>query len=322
MSKQQNKTENLENEITLLKQSLPKVPWFNGNPMYQYQGFWAPKLDNIVAFQNHFQAHDSDVIITSIRKAGTTWLKSLVYAISNRANYPPSESPLLGHNPHELVPQFESNIYKKSKFPDLSSVKCPRLFGTHVPYQALPSSIKESKSKIVYIFRNPLDTIISSFQFYQKVLDNKTLKPDMLECYANMFCDGKIPFGPFENHVLGYWKASLEIPNKVLFVRYEDLKDDPIRELRRIAEFLQCPFTTEDEEKGTIDDIVNLCSFQKLKQVAESKKDPQVYELMQNDDFYRKGTVGDWVNYMSPSMAERFNTIIVEKFSGSGFALM
>ncbi|KAL9244641.1 hypothetical protein vseg_018399 [Gypsophila vaccaria] len=320
-SKLQNKiADNLNNEVAQLKQSLQKELWFNGNPMYLYQGFWAPVLDPIVACQNHFQAHDSDVFIASIRKAGTTWLKSLVYAICNRGNHLPSESPLHGHNPHGLVPQLESNVYAKSKTPDLSGFKCPRLFGTHVPYQALPSSIKESKCKIIYITRNPLDTMISSFQFYQKTSNNKTLKPDMLELFADKFCNGKIPFGPFEDHVLGYWKRSLETPEKILFLRYEDLKDDPIRELRRIAGFLQCPFTAEEEEKGMTDDIVNLCSFQKLKLVAESGKAPELNDIIRNEHLFRKGSVGDWVNFMSPSMAERFNVIMDEKFSASGFA--
>ncbi|KAK9677110.1 hypothetical protein RND81_11G122000 [Saponaria officinalis] len=321
ISKTQNKPKNLENELTQLKQSLPKELWFNGTPMYLYQGFWAPKLDSILAFQNHFQAHDTDVFITSSRKTGTTWLKSLVYAICNRQNHPPSESPLLCHNPHELVPQLESTIYTKSEFPDLCKGKCPRLFGTHVPYQALPTSIKVSKCKIIYIFRNPLDTMISSWKFYQNVSDNKTLKPEMLDLYADMFCDGKMPFSPFEDHVSGYWKKSLEIPEKVLFVKYEDLKDGPVTELKRMADFLQCPFTTEEEETGLIDDIVNLCSFEKLKQVSEPNKSAKVYSTIQNDGFYRKGVVGDWVNFMSPSMAERFNTIMAKKFSGSGFML-
>ncbi|KAL9244640.1 hypothetical protein vseg_018398 [Gypsophila vaccaria] len=322
ISKPKNEIDNLEYEVAQLKQSLQKELWFNGNPMYLYQGFWAPVLDTTVACQNHFQAHDSDVFITSIRKVGTTWLKSLVYAICNRGNHSPSESPLLGHNPHGLIPQLESNVYAKSKTPDLSGFKRPRLFGTHVPYLALPNSIKQSKCKIIYITRNPLDAMISSFQFYQMLLDNKSLKSDMLELFADKFCDGKIPFGPFEDHVLGYWKRSLETPEKILFLRYENLKDDPIRELRRIAEFLKCPFTAEEEEKGTIDDILNLCSFQKLKEVAESKKAPQVYETMRNDHFFRKGSVGDWINFMSPTMAERFNKIMAEKFCGSGFQLM
>jgi hypothetical protein len=37
--------------------------------------------------------------------------------------------------------------------------------------------------------------------------------------------------------VLGYWKASLERPDKVLFLKYEDLKEDIISNLKKIAGF-------------------------------------------------------------------------------------
>ena len=205
-----------------LKNSLPKELWFDGYPLYFYQGFWAQKLECITAFQNHFEAQDTDIFATSFRKVGTTWLKSLVFAICDRKNHPPSKSPLLAHNPHELVPQFESNIYAKSKTPNLSTIKSPRLFGTHVPFSSLPSSIKDSKSKIIYIFRNPFDTFVSSWLFYQK-LDNckANLTPNMFNQFFDMFCEGKVPFGPYPDHALGYWKESLKRSDKVSFIKYD-----------------------------------------------------------------------------------------------------
>lgn len=310
-----------EEELTQLKNSLPKELWFNGQPIYLYQGFWAPKLESLIAFQNHFQAQDTDIFITSTRKSGTTWLKALLYAICHRANHTPSESPLLSHNPHELVPQLESNIYFKSKCPYLSSLKSPKLFGTHVPFSSLPNSIKDSKCKILYIARNPCDTLVSSWLFYQNVDDNEALKPDMLGQYFDMFCQGRIPFGPFEDHVLGYWKQSQERPQKVLFVKYEDLKADPNSQLKTMAEFVGCPFSKEEEIRGVIDGIVKLCSLEKLKEVAAPNKSARVYPSTPNDKFFRKGVVGDWVNYLTPSMVEKLGKLMEEKSRGSGLTL-
>ncbi|XP_057535857.1 cytosolic sulfotransferase 15-like [Amaranthus tricolor] len=310
-----------EEEFTQLKNSLPKELWFNGNPMYLYQGFWIPKLESLIAFQHHFQAQDRDIFITSSRKAGTTWLKALIYAICNRVNHPTSNSPLLTHNPHELVPQLESNVYFKSKNPNLSGLKPPRLFGTHVPFTSLPNSIKDSKCKIIYIFRNTFDTLVSSWLFYQNVDDNKTLRPDLFGQYFDMFCEGRIPFGPFEDHVLGYWKQSLEQPDKVLFIKYEDLKAVPTTLLKKIAEFVGYPFSKEEELGGVIDDIVKLCSLQKLKEVADSNKSDRVYASCSNDKFFRKGEVGDWVNHVSTSMVEKLGKIMEEKLCSSGLTI-
>ena len=37
------------------------------------------------------------------------------------------------------------------------------------------------------------------------------------------FCEGLSSSGPYWDHVLGYWRASLESPKRILFLKYEDL---------------------------------------------------------------------------------------------------
>ncbi|KAL2928498.1 Cytosolic sulfotransferase 14 [Bienertia sinuspersici] len=282
-----------DNELTQLKNSLPKEPWFNGQP--------------------------------NARKTGTTWLKALIYAICNRENNPNSTyvSPLLTHNPHELVPQLESNTYFKSKCPNLSGLKSPRICGTHVPFSSLPSSIKESKCKIIYIFRNPFDTFVSSWLFYKNLDVNNTMKPEFLGQYFDMYCEGKVPFGPFEDHMLGYWNQSLQTPEKVLFIKYEDLKENPKPQLKKIAEFVGFPFSEEEDgvQGSVIDGIVKLCSLENLKEIAAPNKSARVYPSTQNDKFFRKGIVGDCVNYLTPTMVERLGKLMEEKFCSSSLSI-
>ncbi|KAL9239917.1 hypothetical protein vseg_014189 [Gypsophila vaccaria] len=306
------------NEIEQLKSNLPKELWFNTYPMYFYQNHWNIILDSTIACQNHFQAQDTQVFIASVPKTGTTWLKALVYSIFTRSSHEFSSSPLLNHNPHELIPQLESIIYENPNKPNVHMLeKCPTLLGTHLPYEGLPTSIKESKCKIIYIYRNPFDTFVSSWLFYLNYDENECVKGDMIEVYFGKFCDGKFPFGPFEDHVLGYWKERLVRGNKVIFVKYEDLKSDPISQLNKLGEFMGCPFTKEEESEGVINEIVKLCSIDRLKEV-EVNKSGRVYSFIENKWFFRKGEVGDWVNYLSPLMVERYEKIMEEKFRGYG----
>ncbi|RZC53780.1 hypothetical protein C5167_012625 [Papaver somniferum] len=98
--------------------------------------------------------------------------------------------------------------------------------------------------------RNPRDNLISAWQFVNKrraALPPSTdkLPPLSLEEAFELFCDGISIFGPFWDHVLGYWKESLEKPHKVLFMKYEDLKNEPLIHLKRLAEFMGCGFTLE-----------------------------------------------------------------------------
>ncbi|XVF62754.1 hypothetical protein PTKIN_Ptkin09bG0033700 [Pterospermum kingtungense] len=80
----------------------------------------------------------------------------------------------------------------------------------------------------------------------------------------DLFCKGVSHFGPFWVHVLVYRKASLESPNKVLFLKYEDVNKEPFFYVRKLAEFLGLPFSSEEENKGIVQEIVKLCSSDSL----------------------------------------------------------
>ena len=127
-------------------------------------------------------------------------------------------------------------------------------------------------------------------------------------------------FGPSWDHMLGYWNQSKERPDKVLFLKYEDLKEDTRVQLKRIGEFLGCPFSLEEEERGEIDGIIELCSFDKMKELEVNKSDGTFIRDFENKHLFRKAEIGDWVNHLSPSMVERLSKIIDEKFAGSGLS--
>ncbi|KAL6130874.1 hypothetical protein ACLB2K_069252 [Fragaria x ananassa] len=114
---------------------------------YQYQGFWCPTADTfqaIVNFQKHFQARDSDIVVASLPKSGTTWLKALTFAAVNQHRFDIKNHPLLTSNYHNLVPFFELDLYANNQFPDFSSnFPEPRLFATHISFPSL-GTIKES----------------------------------------------------------------------------------------------------------------------------------------------------------------------------------
>ncbi|TKY68366.1 Cytosolic sulfotransferase 15 [Spatholobus suberectus] len=101
----------LSQECKELILSLPREKGWRTRYIYLFQGFWcqAREIQAIITFQKHFQAKDSDVIVATIPKSGTTWLKALTFAIVNRRHcFTTSMShPLLTSNPHELVPFLE-----------------------------------------------------------------------------------------------------------------------------------------------------------------------------------------------------------------------
>ncbi|XP_058075780.1 cytosolic sulfotransferase 5-like [Magnolia sinica] len=307
------------------KELLSSLPTTNSwqHRLYQYQGFWYSEgfLLGTIACQRHFQAHDNDLLLATIPKAGTTWLKALAFAIMNRGCYPYPQHPLLSNNPHKLVPFLEMDYYTNKQTPDLECIGSPRFFSTHAPYTSLPQSIKDSNCRIIYLCRNPRDVFISLWHFSNKMRP-ETQSPISLEDAFDLFCAGISWRGPFWDHVLGYWKASLKSSEKVMFLNYENLKREPLVLLKRLAEFIGCPFTTEEDREGVLHDILRLCSFENLSNLDVNKtgkthmgKDQYKFE---NTHFFRRGEVGDSSNYLTTQMIERLDRITEEKLKCYG----
>ncbi|KAF5446025.1 hypothetical protein F2P56_031688 [Juglans regia] len=312
----------LSQECKELLLSLPKEKGWRTSHLYKYQGFWCQsrEIESTISFQRHFQARDTDVVLATVPKSGTTWLKALAFAIASRERFPifSNNHPLLKFNPHDLVPFFEYKIYANDQLPDLSNLPQPRLFGTHIPFASLPSSIKKSSCRLVYICRNPFDTFISSWHFINKIKP-PSQAPMPLEEAFEMYCKGVIGFGPFWEHMLGYWKESRDRPQKVLFLKYEDMKKDITFQLKKLAEFLGFPFSVEEERGGVIEKIAKLCSFENMKDLEVNKSGTSIKNF-ENKNLFRKGEVGDWINYLSPRQVEQLTKVMEEKLGASGLS--
>ncbi|OMO99622.1 hypothetical protein COLO4_13192 [Corchorus olitorius] len=248
-------------------------------------------------------------------KTGNTWLKSLCFSIATRTQFDDSTSPLRTAVPHDCIPFLEYAEYFTAQGP-----KIP-LFASHIPYTCLPKSIIDSGCKIVYLCRDPKDTYVSMWHFFGRVM---AITPAGKEGYPGvsieegfeLFCKGVSSYGPYWDHVLEYWKASLERPDKILFFKYEDMKKETEACVKKLAEFLGYPFSRVEEREGTVQKIIKFCSFESLSHLEVNKSGKQVRGL-DNNAYFRKGKVGDWRNYLSAEMGERLDNIMEEKLRGS-----
>lgn len=305
-------------EFQKLLQTLEQRKSSDGHRLIKYEGFWyrEQSLRPVLSSRMYFKAKNTDLILASMPKSGTTWLKALTFSIANRRVYSIDQSPLLTSNPHALVPFLEFDVYSEQENPDLEQIPSPRMFSTHVPFKDLAPSILESECKIIYICRNPLDHFISHRHF---LLQNFPIEDAMMDIDGafDLFCRGIHPFGPFWDHMISYWHAHMKNPQKVLFLKYEDLKDDVGFYIKKIGEFMGFPFSFEEENRGLIEQISSLCSFEKLSNL-EINRAGNRRGVLKNNSYFRKGKVGDWTNYLTRPMAERIKTIMESKFEGTG----
>ncbi|KAL6661031.1 hypothetical protein ACP70R_000415 [Stipagrostis hirtigluma subsp. patula] len=301
--------EQLYQHFTNLVSSFPSSDGLgHGLRFYRHDQGWnanmAPMVGAMVA-DACFTARPSDIIVATHPKCGTTWIKALVYATVRRGEHPPvttADHPVNSSSPHDWVKFLELQLYTGNNIPDLDELPDLRIFATHVPFASLPRSMAPSGSKIVYVCREPKDTLVSMWSFMNRFRVMDGLEPLSMDTAAELFADGLSPYGPYWDHMLGYW--------------------DPAAHVRRLAEFVGRPFGAGEEEDGAVDGIVRLCAFEHLSTLAVTKggKTELAVGTLENSAFFRRGVVGDWVNHLSPEMARRIDAITEAKFKGSGLS--
>ena len=122
------------------------------------------------------------------------------------------------------------------------------------------------------------------------------------------------------DHVLGYWNASKESPETVLFLRYEEILLDPVGNVRKLARFVGQPLSPAEEEAGVAEDIARLCSFETLRGLEVNRAAGSGSLRYPNISYFRRGQAGDWANHMTPEMAGRLDAVMEEKLRGSGLS--
>ncbi|CAN4086295.1 unnamed protein product [Withania somnifera] len=290
--------------------SLRKENWWGEKYVCQISGFWfLPKfVASTVRVLNEFKPLAEDVVLASFPKTGTTWLKSLLFSIKNRS----SKESLGKHNPHELVPTLEVQVFGTTP---ITCEDSRGLYSTHIPYQLLGKTLDSSNCRVVYITRNPKDTLVSMWHFANKWKDAEDGSWPLEEAIEK-FCSGIFPGGPYYDHVMGYKKASMDKPENIFFITYEELMTDTKTHVKRLAEFLGCPIRIEDE----VDEIAKNCSFNILssQEVNKSSDFPCWFQVPYSS-FFRQGIVGDHTNYLDANTVERIDALTIDKFHAAGF---
>ena len=130
------------------------------------------------------------------------------------------------------------------------------------------------------------------------------------EEHLDLFMRGQLMFGSYFDNVLPWWQASQTAPN-ILFLKYEDMKDDLAGAVTQIADFIDAPLT-----QPLLDRVVAGSSF-KAMSTNEKTNFSWVPQREGVPTHFRKGIVGDWRNQFTPEQSEQMDQLYIEKMSGS-----
>lgn len=104
----------------------------------------------------------------------------------------------------------------------------------HITYHVHDLELKDKFDKVIYLYRNPVDTIYSLIKYYQQDIEDK----ENIKKLTNLYKDNAQK-----------WLLEENFTKEKMFVTYESLVKNKEQELEKIARFLGVEFNKKNIEK-------------------------------------------------------------------------
>ncbi|KAK7485849.1 hypothetical protein BaRGS_00022844, partial [Batillaria attramentaria] len=252
-----------------------------------WKGFRLPyfedDLDTHFEKVHNMQLRNDDVLLCSYPKSGTHWVWRILDLLTH-------ESADYGDR------YFTHGLLDMQRVDRLNNMAPPRVLTTHLPLQFLPRQVKDKRTRIVHMYRNP-KALITSMYF---MLKDSGLQPDLTLDEAVDRCGAMTEFV----------KSNPEVP--VYHMAYEDLKMNTVGAVQELARFLGL-----SPSPGLCEQIADAVSFQKQKQ----EEDKKTREAERVYNIFRKGDMDDWKNHMTVAQSERMDQMLKDRADSVSGAL-
>eukprot|EP00736_Rhodelphis_marinus_P009614 Rmarinus@m.28309 len=204
-----------------------------------------------------FKPQPEDVFVATFAKSGTTWMQQVVHGLRSGGSMDFGEI--------SMVIPFIEIAYVLGQDLNADQGFKPRAFKTHLARDQLPAG----EGKIIYVVRDPVDCCFSAFNFFNGwLVEPGEITPDLYA--AERFTKVEYP-NRYWSHLLSYWEKRDD--ERMLWIHFEDMKQDLPACVRKVAEFLGIT----DIDEATYQKILEQSSFQFMKE----------HDDQFNDHFFR-----------------------------------
>ncbi len=243
----------------------------------------------------NFIARPTDILITTPPKAGTTWMQQILYQLH-------SDGDTNFTSIDEVVPWLEIQREGKSWQDILQHFETfpePRIFKTHCTAEQTPGI---GTAKIILTSRDPRDCCVSFYHHLMNMTD-EARSNKQIPCPASFdeHVDMWLEFAAWYRNVRSWWPY-FDQP-KVLWLRYQDMKQDIETNIDRIIAFLRLDISAEHKEK-----VLEHSSFEWMKAHDEKfsgQGGDKKIKIFKPGKFIRQGKVGRYHDLMSVEQERR-----------------
>jgi len=223
-----------------------------------------------IIVENVFNYRPDDVVIVSYPKSGSTWLRFIFANLIN--NLIPDVVKEVDFLRAQLtVPEIpQKNQNDRIDFEVLPS---PRIMRSHSLYNSI-------FPKVIYLLRDVRDVLISYYYHYKKF--------NGFEGSLYDFLCSDVRSVEWDEHVNSWIYQNTSL-NNIYIVKYEDMLDNPFREVVKMQVFLGLNWTEQQVLQA-----IEKSDFHALRQIEQEKGLGYVDAGDQNIHFIRRGRSGDW----------------------------
>ena len=247
-----------------------------------------------------------DVFLVSYPRSGNTWTRFLLGNLINK------KKPVRFLDIESRIPEI---YFNNDRF--MRRLARPRILKSHECFQP-------HYPRVIYLVRDPRDVAIS---FYHHNVKAGNIPDDYsMDEFVSRFIMGEFDqkFGSWRDNVMS-WSVLRGQSSNFIMLRYEDMKNDTVSAVRKVAGFLdQCGFRGIDRTPEAIRRAIELSSPERMRALEKAEAGSWVLTRRTRHDkpFVRSATSGGWKSQLSARSVDALESAWGDLMQHLGYKLV